>query len=117
MMKNTTLLIIAFVMLVNSLSYGIIIPLMYPFSQRFGINAFGLSVMFASFSVAQLISTPIIGRLSDRFGRKPLLMICLFGSAVALAMFAGAQNAFMLFVSRFIDGITGGNNSVAQAAI
>lgn len=104
-------------MFINSLSYGVIIPLLYPYAQRFGLHPFGLSLLFVSFSIAQFIATPIIGRLSDRYGRRPLLLFCLLGSSLALAIFASAQNVFMLFAARALDGITGGNNSVAQAVI
>lgn len=109
--------ILALVMIVNTLSYGIIIPLLYPYASTFGIDPFGLSMLFVSFSLFQFIATPIIGRLSDKFGRKPVLLWCLLGTSFSLALFASAQNVFMLFVARILDGITGGNNSVAQAMI
>lgn len=117
MKKNSTLIILTVIMLVNALSYGTIIPLLYPYASRFGINALGLSILFASFSLAQLIATPIIGRLSDKYGRKPLLLLSLFGTSISLALFASATSATMLFIARILDGITGGNISVAQAAI
>lgn len=112
-----TLLILMMVMVVNALAYGIIIPLLYPYAERFGINPVGLGWLFASFSLAQLISTPIIGRLSDKYGRKPLLLFCLLGTSLSLALFASAQSIVVLFLARMIDGVTGGNNSVAQAII
>ncbi len=117
MTKNPTLLILSLVMVVNALAYGTIIPLLYPYASRFGIDPFGLSLLFASFSVAQFIATPIIGRLSDKYGRKWLLLFCLFGTGLSLAMFATAGSFAMLLVSRVIDGVTGGNMSVAQAMI
>ncbi|HCS79334.1 TPA: MFS transporter [Patescibacteria group bacterium] len=117
MKRNPTLIILMVIMLVNALSYGTIIPLLYPYAARFGINPLGLSLLFASFSLAQLLATPIIGRLSDKYGRKPLLLLCLAGTAVSLALFASATSALMLFVSRILDGITGGNISVAQAVL
>lgn len=117
MFKNKRLLILTLVLLVNALSYGTIIPLLYPYATKFGIDPIGLSLLFASFSLAQFIATPIIGRMSDKYGRKPLLLICLLGTSVSLALFASAQSALMLFVARILDGITGGNNSVAQAMI
>ncbi len=117
MVKNKTLFVLVLVLLVNALSYGTIIPLLYPYASRFGIGPIGLSWLFASFSIAQFIATPIIGRLSDKYGRKPLLLICLLGTSISLALFASAQSVLMLFVSRILDGITGGNNSVAQAII
>lgn len=117
-MKNSkSIYTLAFIMLINALAYGIIIPLMYPYALRFGITPFALSILFASFSAAQLIATPIIGRLSDRYGRKPLLVFSIFGTSVSLAMFALARSVPVMFAARVIDGVTGGNISVAQAVI
>jgi predicted MFS family arabinose efflux permease len=74
-------------------------------------------LLFATYSIAQFLATPVIGKLSDRFGRKPLLIISLFGTVVANAIAGFAPNAAILFFARFLDGITGGNNSVAQAVM
>src|SRR5579859_2618129 len=117
LLKNSTLLVLAMVMLINALAYGTIIPLLYPYASRFGINPVGLSLLFASFSLAQFFATPVLGRLSDMFGRKPVLLICVLGTSLSLALFASATGVVMLFVARIIDGITGGNISVAQAVI
>lgn len=114
---STELLILGAVMLINALSYGTIIPLLYPYASKFGINPLSLSFLFASYSLFQFIATPIMGRLSDRFGRKPLLLISLLGTSVSLALFASATTVTMLFIARILDGITGGNISVAQAII
>lgn len=116
-LKNPTVAIVALVLFVNALSYATIIPLMYPYAARFGIDAVGLSLLFVSFSIAQFLATPIIGRLSDKYGRKPLLLISLLGTSLSLALFASAQSVFMLFFARVLDGITGGNISVAQAMV
>lgn len=115
--SNMTLVILGLIMLVNALSYGTIIPLLYPYASRFGIGPFGLSMLFVSFSVAQFLATPIIGRLADRYGRRPMLILSILGTGLSLALFAGANSLFMLFFSRVLDGITGGNISVAQAVI
>ncbi len=104
-------------MLINALAYGTIVPLLYPYAQHYGINPTGLSFLFASFSLAQFIATPILGRLSDKFGRKPVLLLCLLGTSISLALFASATSVAMLFFARIVDGITGGNISVAQAVI
>ena len=114
---SKTMLVLMLVMVVNALSYGMIIPLLYPYASRFGIDAGSLGLLLASYSFFQLAATPIIGRLSDKYCRKPLLLLCLFGTSLSLALFAGAQNIWMLFISRALDGITGGNNSVAQAMV
>lgn len=114
---SPTLIILMLVMIINAMSYGMIIPLLYPYSSRFGIDAGSLGLLLASYSFFQLVATPVIGRLSDKYGRKPLLLLCLFGTSLSLALFASAQNIWMLFLARILDGITGGNNSVAQAVI
>lgn len=115
--KGTVLVLLAVVMLVNALSYGIIIPLLYPYAARFGFGPLQLGILFASFSIAQFVATPIIGRLSDKYGRKPLLLMSLLGTSGSLALFALAWSAPILFVARILDGITGGNITVAQAII
>ena len=115
--SSTELAILGAIMLINALSYGTIIPLLYPYASRFGINPVGLSFLLASYSLFQFIATPIMGRLSDRYGRKPLLLLSLFGTSLSLALFASAQTVVMLFVARILDGVTGGNISVAQAMI
>lgn len=114
---NNELLVLGLIMLINALSYGTIIPLLYPYSARFGITPITLSFLFASYSLFQFLATPIIGRLSDRYGRKPLLLLSIFGTSISLALFASATNIYMLFFARILDGITGGNISVAQAML
>lgn len=111
------MLILMLVMVVNALSYGMIIPLLYPYATRFGVGAGSLGMLLATYSFFQLVATPVIGRLSDKYGRKPLLLLCLFGTSLGLTLFACAQNIWMLFIARAIDGITGGNNAVAQAIV
>lgn len=115
--SNAIMALLAVVMIVNALSYGTIIPLLYPYAARFGIDVFALGFLFASFSIAQFIATPIIGRMSDKYGRKPLLLISLFGTGASMTLFALAWSAPILFIARILDGITGGNMTVAQAII
>ncbi|MBP9699927.1 MFS transporter [Candidatus Woesebacteria bacterium] len=116
--QNTrSLWVISFVAVVNALGYGIIIPLLYSFGKEFGITNVQSGLLFASFSAAQFIATPIIGRLSDKYGRKPLLVFSVLGSALSFLLFGFANSALMLFAARILDGISGGNISVAQAVI
>ncbi len=115
--NNRSLWVISLVAIVNALGYGIIIPLQYSYVHRFGIDAFWLGILFAAYSLAQFIATPIIGRLSDKYGRKPLLFFSVLGTAVSFILFAVAQSTWLLFIARILDGITGGNISVAQAVI
>jgi len=73
--------------------------------------------LIASYAVMQLIGAPILGRLSDRFGRRPILLLSVFGTFLGFLLLGFANALWMLFASRIIDGLTGGNLSVAQAYI
>jgi len=119
-MKKTNkknLYVVGLISFLNALTLGAIIPIIYNYGKSFGLNDTSIGFLFASFAFAQFFATPVIGRLSDKYGRKPLLIISLFGTFVASLIQAFAVNAFMLFAGRIFDGITGGNNSVAQAVI
>ncbi|MDP3963756.1 MAG: MFS transporter [bacterium] len=117
MLKNRNLLIIALIAMVNMLGYGIIIPLLYGYSKKFGLSDFENGLLFASFSICQFIATPIIGRLSDRYGRRPMLLVSIAGTAVSFFMMAFAPNVLFLFLARMLDGFTAGNIPVAFAVI
>lgn len=114
---NRNFWIIALIAFINSLSLTILIPIIYLYGKQFGLNDFQTSLLFSIYSVAQFLATPVIGKLSDRFGRKPLLIISLAGTVIANLIAGSATSATVLFFARFLDGITGGNNSVAQAVI
>ena len=115
--QNRNLIIIALIAIVNALGYGIIIPILYSYSQRFGLSDFQNGLLFAVFSLFQFLSTPIIGRLSDKYGRKPLLLISIAGTALSFIIMAFAPSAIFLFIARALDGITAGNIPVASAVI
>jgi MFS family permease len=112
-----TFWIVALINFVNALSFTILIPTIYAYGKEFRLDDFQTSLLFAIYSIAQFFATPIIGKLSDRFGRKPLLIISLLGTVVANFLAGTASTAAILFLARFLDGITGGNVSVAQAII
>ncbi|HEY9846422.1 MAG TPA: MFS transporter, partial [Candidatus Caenarcaniphilales bacterium] len=114
---NRNFWIIALIAFINSLSFTILIPIIYLYGKQFGLNDFQTSLLFSIYSLAQFLATPIIGKLSDRFGRKPLLIISLVGTVVANLIAGTATTAVTLFLARLLDGVTGGNNSVAQAVI
>lgn len=114
---NRNIMIIALVALVNMLGYGIIVPILYAYSRKFGLSDFENGLLFATYSVCQFISTPIIGRLSDKYGRKPLLTVSIIGTAISFFTMAFAPSALFLFVARALDGLTAGNIPVAMAVI
>lgn len=115
--QNRNLMIIALIAIVNALGYGIIIPILYSYSHKFGLSDFQNGLLFSIFSVCQFIATPVIGRLSDVYGRKPLLVISIAGTALSFFLMALAPSAIFLFLARALDGITAGNIPVASAVI
>src|SRR5690348_6115429 len=114
---NRNLLIIALIALVNMLGYGIVIPILYAYSRKYGLSDFQNGLLFAIYSVCQFASTPIIGRLSDKYGRRPMLLLSIIGTAISFFMMAFAPNALFLFLARALDGLTAGNIPVAFAVI
>lgn len=115
--NNKNLLVIALIAVVNALGYGIIIPILYSYSRRFGLTDFQNGLLFSIFSLCQFLSTPVIGRLSDMYGRKPLLIISLLGTVGSFVLMAFSPAAIFLFIARALDGLTAGNIPVAMAVI
>src|SRR5438270_11017979 len=111
--ENKNLLIIALIAIVNALGYGIVIPILYAYSKRYGLSDFQNGLLFATFSVCQFIATPIIGRLSDKYGRRPMLLLSITGTAVSFFIMAFAPSAIFLFIARGLDGLTAVNILVA----
>ena len=103
--------------LVNLIGFGIIIPLLPFYAQEFGASPVTIGLLFASFSLAQLIAAPILGEWSDRWGRRPVLILSLIGTAVSFTMLAVATSLAMLFAARIVDGLSGGNITTARAYI
>lgn len=114
---NRSFWIIAVINFINALSFTILIPTIYQYGREFHLNDIETSLLFAIFSIAQFFATPVLGKLSDRFGRRPLLIISLAGTVIGNLLAGTASNAMVLFFARFLDGATGGNVSVAQAVI
>ena len=111
------LLVIFLTIFVNLVGFGIIIPLLPFYAGTFGASPFVVGLLFASFSLAQLVASPLLGELSDRWGRRPVLILSLIGTAVSFAMLAVAQSLAMLFAARIVDGLSGGNITTARAYI
>jgi multidrug resistance protein len=114
---NKALWILLFIAVINSMGFGIIIPLILSYGKKFGVNNEVLGILTASFSIAQFFATPVLGTLSDRLGRKWILAFSLLGSCISFILFGLANSLLVLFIARILDGITGGNISVAQAMV
>lgn len=105
------------IVLVGLLGLTIIIPLLPLYATSFGANAFVIGLLGATYPLMQFIGAPILGRLSDRYGRKPILLISQLGTFAGFILLGFANALPLLFLSRIIDGISGANISTAQAAI
>ena len=102
---------------VDLIGFGIVLPILPQYAERFGAGAAVIGVLSASFSLAQLVFAPVWGKLSDRIGRKPIIIISLCGTAIGSLVTGFAGALWLLFLGRIIDGISGASVSVAQAAV
>ena len=116
-MDNKRLFSIILVVFIDLLGFSLILPLLPYYAKTFNANQTTTGILIASYAVMQLIGAPILGRLSDRFGRRPILLLSVFGTFLGFLLLGFANALWMLFASRIIDGLTGGNLSVAQAYI
>jgi len=109
------MLTIFLVVFIDLMGFGLILPLLPYIAEQFQANAFQIGLLTATYSLFQFISAPILGSLSDRYGRKKILIVSQLGTMVGFIMLGLAGSMPLLFLSRLIDGITGGNISIAQA--
>ena len=117
-MKRLAPLTIIFITLfLDLLGFGMILPVLPFYAEHFGASAFHIGLLSASFSLMQFLFAPVWGRLSDRVGRRPIILMSLLGSAVSLTLFGLAQSLTMLFIARIFAGIFMANLSAAQAYI
>jgi DHA1 family tetracycline resistance protein-like MFS transporter len=109
--------IIFLTVLIDMIGFGIVIPILPLYSQHFHAEAWQIGLLFGSFSMMQLWAAPVLGRWSDRIGRRPVLLLSILGTALSFLILGLANSLWMLFLGRIIDGISGGNISTAQAYI
>lgn len=111
------LILILITIVIDRIGESLIFPILPFLVEPFGLDALGITLLFSAFAAAQFLAAPVLGALSDQFGRRPVLLFCVFGTAVSYFVFALANQAWIFFVSRIIDGVTGGVVSTAQAYI
>jgi MFS transporter, DHA1 family, tetracycline resistance protein len=118
-MSRSPLIVILTTVFIDLVGFGIVIPVLPFYAEGTTFNATPRTVglLFASYSIMQLIFSPILGGLSDKYGRRPVLLISIIGTGIGFLVLGFAQSLSMLFVGRILDGITGGNISTAQAYI
>ena len=105
------------IVFVDVLGFTIVIPLLALYAERFGATPLVATLIVTCYAIASLISTPIIGRLSDHYGRRPLLLISQAGTCLGFLILAKSNALWMVFLGRILDGLTAGNLSLAQAYI
>ncbi len=105
------------IILIDLLGLTIIIPLMSFYAASFGANATTIGLLGAAYPAMQVVGAPILGRLSDRFGRKPILVISQVGTFLGFLLLGFSNAIWMLFAARLLDGLSGANISTAQAVI
>lgn len=105
------------IILVDLVGLSIIVPLMPLYAARFGANPLMIGILGSTYPAMQFIGAPILGRLSDRFGRRPVLIVSQIGTLIGFLVLGFADSLWLLFLSRIIDGISGANISTAQAVV
>src|SRR5213593_1590903 len=131
MPKNRSpLVIILITIFIDLVGFGIVIPVLPLYAERYGASETTVGLLLAIYSAMQFVFAPILGKLSDRVGRRPVLLVSLIGTSigfllmgiaprmpVGIALFGLAPTLVWVFAARIIDGISGGNISTAQAYI
>src|SRR5438477_2275389 len=107
--------VIFFTVLIDLIGFGIIIPILPYYAQRLGAGGLGLGALLGVFSAMQFVATAILGRTSDRIGRRPILLATMLVNALGYVLFAAAHSYVVLFFARVVSGFAGGNISAAQA--
>jgi DHA1 family tetracycline resistance protein-like MFS transporter len=114
---RSPLLPIFLIVLVDVLGMTLVIPLLAIYALRFGASELEGTLLFSTFAVCQLFAGPVIGALSDRYGRRKVLLVTQLGTLAGFLILANANALWMMFLGRTIDGVTAGNLTVAQAVI
>lgn len=115
--QRSPLFVLFLTVFIDLIGFGIVIPVLPLYAENFHATPIAIGWLTGIYSGMQIIFTPILGKLSDRFGRRPVLLVSIAGTAVGFALMGMAQSLTLLFVARILAGITGGNISIPQAYI
>ena len=116
-MKKSPLATILLVVFVDLIGFGMIIPILPLYAKNFQAEEWQIGLLLGCYSFMQFLASPVLGYISDRIGRKPVLLVSLVGSAIGYAVMASAQSLSMLFIARIIAGICGASVGTAAAYI
>ena len=115
--RRSQITIIALTILLSTIGFGICLPVLPVYAERYGATGWQNGLLVGVFSLCQFLLAPLWGKVSDRVGRRPVLIISVIGSAIGYFITGAAGGLAMLFAGRIIDGISGGNVAAAQAYI
>jgi DHA1 family tetracycline resistance protein-like MFS transporter len=116
-MKKSPLASILSIVFIDLIGFGMIIPILPLYAQRFQATEWQIGILLASYSFMQFLASPVLGWFSDRYGRKPVLLCSLIGSATGYILMADATSLPMLFVARILAGVAGASVGTASAYI
>jgi DHA1 family tetracycline resistance protein-like MFS transporter len=116
-MKKSPLATVLLVVFVDLIGFGMIIPILPLYAKSFQAAEWQIGLLLGCYSFMQFLASPVLGYISDRIGRKPVLLVSLVGSAIGYAVMASAQSLTMLFIARIIAGICGASVGTAAAYI
>jgi DHA1 family tetracycline resistance protein-like MFS transporter len=117
MERRKEFMTISVIVLTEILGWSLILPFLPYYALEFGASPIVVGLLISTFSVFQFISAPIIGKLSDRYGRKPLLIISQFSTFLGFMILGFANSLFMIFLSRVVDGLFGSNMTLSNAYV
>ena len=116
-MRRYPVAVVLFTVFVDLLGFGIVLPILPFYAQVYGATPVQIGAIIAAFSLMQFLFTPVWGRVSDRVGRRPVILVSLFGSVASYLLFARAESVLALLASRMLAGVAGANLAAAQAYI
>src|SRR6185295_8841671 len=102
--KKTALLTVFFVVMIDLMGFGIVLPLLPFYASRFGVSAVMIGLLYSVYSFSQLVFSPFWGGLSDRIGRRPVMLVSTLGASLAYVLFGFAHTFAILFLSRLLAG-------------
>ena len=111
------MVVVFIIILLSGMGFGLVLPPFMFAAMNMGASPMVAAAVISTFAIGQFIATPIWGRLSDRFGRKPVLLVTMLGSAVAYVVMANATNLWILMLARLLTGLLAGNFAVATAYV
>jgi MFS transporter, DHA1 family, tetracycline resistance protein len=109
--------VIVLIVLVDLLGFSLVMPLLAPFAEHYGFGDWQIGLLFSAYPLCQLVAGPVLGRLSDRYGRRPLLVFSQAGTALSFLILGLSRNFYVMLLARMLDGASGGNILVAQAYV